>query len=414
MFEELRLALYWQRPSIVLAIHRSAWEQKKAVARLKEMLVKIDCTVVEIKVVQEHPSAAHQILNQPQSENSVYFVSGLDHGHEGSQAAYRALNLYRELFIENRIKTVFWLTGQEAANLALLAPDFWAFRHRVVEFGSARQKPLGIPWHNLAIWYAESEAEILQDEKILALEEALEKISTSPEGVAWRVQLLYELGYAYWNSGQVDKSFDGLAAGLDIVVRNSLADENLRFYNGCAILLLYHGHHAAAGKIFEELSQRHQGECIPRMNLGIALSAQGKNSKGISEGRKAIRLEPGDSRLQIRLGYLYISAGKLNDALTCFTKAIQLAPHKKSYRESLATCYCLLGWKEKALSEIETIYSTDEKSNILVDIYRQGILGNLDHASEMPRVELGNRETPQQRGLRDLNLRLILDLIQHP
>ena len=69
----------------------------------------------------------------------MFFISGIGRNNDaGRGVIYRALNFQRELLVENRIILVLWLGTPEAAELALQAPDFWAFRHRVVEFAPDR------------------------------------------------------------------------------------------------------------------------------------------------------------------------------------------------------------------------------------------------------------------------------------
>ena len=68
-------------------------------------------------------------------DNVVFFVEGLRWGSgQADVHAYQTLNNHREFFIENQIRVVFWLTEKEAIDLAHFAPDYWAFRHRVIEF----------------------------------------------------------------------------------------------------------------------------------------------------------------------------------------------------------------------------------------------------------------------------------------
>jgi tetratricopeptide (TPR) repeat protein len=42
--------------------------------------------------------------------------------------------MHREYLVEGNIKAIFWLTLNEGKQLARFSPDFWAFRHKVVEF----------------------------------------------------------------------------------------------------------------------------------------------------------------------------------------------------------------------------------------------------------------------------------------
>lgn len=409
LFEELHLSIQWQRPSILVVIHRSAWGQKKAAARLQNILARLDCAVVELHTSSEQASIAHQISTQANTNKTVYFIFNLDHGGDDEHIAYRALNMYREFFIDNKIKAVFWLTHKEAINLPLHAPDFWAFRHRVIEFEGRRSKSIPIPWHNLAIWYKVPGNEISSNEKIPLLEKAMEEMSLNPDTLSMRVQLMYEIGYAHWKSGRLEKSYDAVKRGLELLTGNTIPYEHLRFLNAMALFHIHEGHNNVADEILGDLSRRYNRESIPRLNLGISLCAQGKNYKGVSQGKKAIRLEPSNPEIWNGLGYLYISAGKLNDALTCFEHAIRLAPDEKRHHEAIATCYYLLGWTEKALSVFETLYYTDRQSNILVDIYRQRIMGGPEIASRMLHIEIANGTISQMSISENPNFYLILD-----
>jgi tetratricopeptide (TPR) repeat protein len=42
--------------------------------------------------------------------------------------------MHREYFVEANIRAIFWLSKYEAKQCSRFAPDFWAFRHKVVEF----------------------------------------------------------------------------------------------------------------------------------------------------------------------------------------------------------------------------------------------------------------------------------------
>jgi tetratricopeptide (TPR) repeat protein len=71
----------------------------------------------------------------PAREETVFFVSGLQWGGgRGYSNAYRALNLHREYLVETKIRSVFWITQAESKQMTRHAPDFWAFRHKVVDF----------------------------------------------------------------------------------------------------------------------------------------------------------------------------------------------------------------------------------------------------------------------------------------
>ncbi|MEW6405733.1 MAG: hypothetical protein AB1649_28410, partial [Chloroflexota bacterium] len=315
MFEELSLAFYWRRPSILIAVSRSVWEQKIAAARLQAMLEKSGCIVVQLKSSSEQPSIAHQIPDQIQHDKAVYFIRNLDYEDGGERRTYRALNMYRELFIERRIKSVFWLTPREFASLPFLAPDFWAFRHRLIEFGKSRPGPLRIPWHSLALWYGDESSRPNAGETIPSLEKALDELPVNAESHSLRVRLLYELGHANWLDGQAGSSLQILASGLDLMKKHPLPEERPRYLNARAILHIYEGQTAKALEVFRRLLKSYRDESILRLNFGISLCAAGKNFDGIRQARMAARKEPAHSKYWNRLGYLYIAAGRAEDAL---------------------------------------------------------------------------------------------------
>ena len=142
LMDELKLAFQWGRPSILVAVHREAGPgQEKAQARLKKEIEAAGRTVREIEVNRENPNVIQSILKSTPHANTVFFVSGVGRNAKTDRdEIYRALNFHREMLVDHRIILVLWLASTEAAELPLQAPDFWAFRHRVVEFAPDRKK----------------------------------------------------------------------------------------------------------------------------------------------------------------------------------------------------------------------------------------------------------------------------------
>jgi phosphoglycerate dehydrogenase-like enzyme len=137
--DEIKLAFQWQRPSILLAVHNSKPEQIKAQQALEKELIKSNKKVKLIKAAGMTPDVISVMCKTTGHEEIVFFVSGMGNA-EGliNSAVSNALNMHRELLVEQRIRVVFWLTKLEASSLPHHAPDFWAFRHRVVEFAGSR------------------------------------------------------------------------------------------------------------------------------------------------------------------------------------------------------------------------------------------------------------------------------------
>ena len=114
LLEEIQLAVSWGRPSILLAVHGSRSGQGRAQSALEEEVEKISQNVEHIKLKEtKAESIPGLILRFPVGGRKVYFFSHLDRKdkHKDGKDTYRALNLCRESFIENRIREKYPFTG---------------------------------------------------------------------------------------------------------------------------------------------------------------------------------------------------------------------------------------------------------------------------------------------------------------
>jgi len=135
LFEELDLAIKWQRPSILLGIYRSEFVCARAQWMLEQRLTRLGQHIYHVTINLDEFDIPMFLSRYPEREKTVFFVSSLKlSGKRAGYHAYRALNMRRELLVDYHIRVVFWLTETEAADLPAHAPDFWVFRHRVIEF----------------------------------------------------------------------------------------------------------------------------------------------------------------------------------------------------------------------------------------------------------------------------------------
>lgn len=135
VFDELSLGIQWERPSLILVVYRSEHIKNIVQAILAKSLGESGQVVIHYSVDKYHYDIPLELLDHPKHKQAVFFVSGLRWGGgRGYSNAYRALNMHREYLVEGNIKAIFWLTKNEGKQLARFSPDFWAFRHKVVEF----------------------------------------------------------------------------------------------------------------------------------------------------------------------------------------------------------------------------------------------------------------------------------------
>jgi hypothetical protein len=134
LLDELRLAFRWNRPSILLALYKATPVCSYAQSLLKKHLLTAHKQTRKVTVTEKRMDIPLWLAGRPNLRDTVFFVSGLSCNSQKKANAYLYLNTRRELLVENSIRVVFWLTLPEMKKLPNQAPDFWAFRHHVIDF----------------------------------------------------------------------------------------------------------------------------------------------------------------------------------------------------------------------------------------------------------------------------------------
>jgi tetratricopeptide (TPR) repeat protein len=135
MIDELSLAIQWNSACILLAVYRSEITRNELEQTIRLFFEQSKQSAQDLMVTKAEYDIPLMLRNYPLRESTIFFVHGLQWGGgRGYSNAYRALNLHREYLVEAKIRCVFWVTPSELTNLTRYAPDFWAFRHKVVNF----------------------------------------------------------------------------------------------------------------------------------------------------------------------------------------------------------------------------------------------------------------------------------------
>lgn len=414
LFEELKLAINWERPSLLFALIKSRPGQTRAAGALGVRLAGLGQKIVELQINEKSSNAAHQILQTKESGNkSIYFISNFEQDGKSGKDAYTALNLYRELFVEHRIRAVFWLTKNEEMNLPRYAPDFWAFRHRVVEFANTRQRddekpPIGILMWNIPS-FNDSPAEA--KEKIASLEKILRELPNTIESLSTRLELLYELGYLHWLLGYPEKAKGILTDGLQHAAHREVFHLKARLLDGLAIIYYEMEEYQKALEICASRIEDDPRDSRVLLNLAAVLCALGKNSEAVLKMRKAIQMEPSNARLWHSVGHVYLAMGKLTEASACFKKALEIAPAVASHYESLGMCLSRMNLRDEALEQINRARKFREDQT-LSNIFEEAVLNNTKATADAIKAALTTRKLTQMHLHLDPNLRIILDDIR--
>ena len=415
LLDELQLAIKWHRPSILLVVHKTKSGQIKAENALKTKLDKFSQKVICFQVNNNQSDIIRLILDTQNYGDVVFFITDISHGAgvDGNDA-YRSLNLYREILVEKQIRAVFWLTEKEASNLPRLAPDFWAFRHRLIEFASSRaSKNAPLP-SGILIWHDEDTLRGMDtlDNRVHFYEQLLANLPAEDGSLTMRIESLYKLGFCYWSMGENEKSKALLTFGLDLGYRLQDPNTDIKFLNGLAILNYEERNFDETLTIYKKALELNIRDSSLLINLGITYHALNQNRKAISIGRRAANIDSKNSRLWINLGYLYFFIKKFDDAIFSIEKAIEINPKAPDYRFTLAVFFYKTGQLDKSKQQIKIARNITKDYGLYQRVCEEAINGNKEDAEKLLDLAIEQKELTRTLVSRDPNINLILDLKQ--
>jgi tetratricopeptide (TPR) repeat protein len=416
LLEELLLAAKWERPSILLAVHKSKFGQDKAAAALEKRLGALGHPVVHITVDKDTSDVPHIIMKVPAPGQSIFFISNIDWGGgEDHRDAYRALNIYRELFVDNHLKVVLWLTLNEAARLARYAPDFWAFRHRVVEFTGQRiPHKISLPAGAL-LWDIQNSVDPFDtlEARIAVREELLARLPKNLEARSSRIDLLYNLGYLRWVQGDIGKARQELQSATDLAGQAPGGQAHSPSLNGLAILSYEAKDCERAADLLRQAVQASRDHPYLLMNQGITASALGRNQEAMLLAGKAVKMNSRDPRVWAARAYVYAATGKFDESITCLSKAIELAPRISVYHAALAICYDFVERPDETARHLESARKlARDQALLLLEIYEAALVTDPSRSIEMAQSAIRAGQLSALELRRDPNLALLLDPVQ--
>jgi tetratricopeptide (TPR) repeat protein len=390
---ELELAIRWGRPSILLAVYSSTYVANEAAWTLEAKLREAGQAVEWVGVTSEADADVPlRLADHPRRDKTVFFVSGLQWG---GKKALRTLNIRREYFADQRLRAVFWLTENEAVAIAREAPDFWAFRHRVVEFVEPPEPGQVVEVARELAWRGFEDRTLREDtEAKIALREAL--LADLPEGdetLAARAELLFTLGGLYWADRQYERAEESLRAALEGARRTANVRLETWCHNGLGVVYADLGHHEEAiaeyqraieldpqyafphnglGTVYEDLGHHEEAiaeyqraaeldpqRAYPHNNLGNIYRDLGRYEEAIAECQQAIKLDPQDAYPHNNLGNVYYDLGRYEEAIAKYQRAIELDPQHAYLHKNLGDGYRVLGRHDEAIAEYQRAIEFD-------------------------------------------------------
>ena len=216
---EIEFALRWEQSIIIFAIYRSSHVLDDAEKSLEAALALYKQGLKRIRLRNDLSNVIEPIEKTEETKN-IFSIADLSQGGGNDRAdAYRLLNLHREYFLEKKIRSVFWLTKDDAQKLSSIAPDFWAFRHRIIDFTKNRATPTRsattkrLSWVEWP-WYI---FEANTKEALKYRKELLANLSDKPETKLMRADLCGEIGGLYIRNQNYTDALKIIKEGLDSI-----------------------------------------------------------------------------------------------------------------------------------------------------------------------------------------------------
>jgi len=353
LLDELELAVKWDRPSILLAVYKSEFVRADLERILNARLSEIGAKVVHLQVNESQFDIPLVLKKQPDLEKTVFFISGLKWGGgRGGRNAFRALNIRREYLVDYKVRAMFWLTEEESIDLPFRAPDFWSFRHKVIEFIDippvAFSAPVTQPRPARELFKPPADL----DEKIASQETSLAQ-QTDSEAASERLALLLELGNLYWLKGKLDKAGESLSAASGLA--RTAGSSDLQFRTQIGLGVVYHDADLLGESVsaFQRAARTDPKSHVPWLYLSSIYSKSGNPRRSLSAAKKASWLNPRSAEAWFILGNLYVERERFGDAMAAYQKSLALEKKNARAWESLGDIHLHSGDVLAAASAFE-------------------------------------------------------------
>jgi tetratricopeptide (TPR) repeat protein len=364
LFEEIAFAVQWQRPSILLAFCDSETVRGTVELALEKRLAGIGQRLVAFIVDESHFDIPLLLSQHPDRERSVYSVTDLFRGGgKGGVNAYRALNIRREYFVDYAIRLILWLNKDESFELSRHSPDFWAFRHRVVEFPEMpdleRPAEAGSQPRTQRQAFGQSVKQLKQGILLAKQENNLSMLAKywGKLGRAYQdMDLFPQAIRAYWKA-----------------IRQT--PEDIDLWNGLGRTYLQQGRMEAARRVL----------------------------------KKAARIDPQEIQTWINLGNAYRIERRLSDAIIAYQRAILVESRNPLANSLLVACYRSLGKHDLAEKQKELVYPILEKETEYHRAVFESACGNMEKARELLSLAIEKKQVGIHEALNDPNLDFRLD-----
>jgi tetratricopeptide (TPR) repeat protein len=353
--KELELAVKWQRPCVLFVVYSSEYVRADVEAALENTLIDLGQKTVHLRIKNRETDDIIPFLKEfKDPAKAVFLIDGLRWGNGEETSVYSTLNLQKEFFIERQIRAIFWLTQNEIVELAHCAPDFWAYRHLVIEFVESPkaeqvlQQALESAWQGTGE-YADQDQYEDTDAKISLRESLLTDLPEGEEASSTRANLLLTLGVLNWRKGDFEKADEQLGHALKIADKLEDGWFEAECYNAIALVKTSTERIDEAIDAYKQAIRLAPDQIFAWNNLGNLCAKINRNDEAMIAFRKAVECNPRDPIAWNGLATIHFKIGYVDDAIAAYRKAIQYMPTFAQPWNGLGDVYASIGRTDEAL-----------------------------------------------------------------
>ncbi len=280
-----------------------------------------------------------------------------------------------------------------------------------MEFAPKRGKrnnpiPVGLfLWKDQIPWADQN----TQRNNLIDYQKILADIPNEESAITIRLETLLKLIHHCWLLDDLAKFSYYLNEASNLSENYTLPKLQAWILNAKAINLYEAGDKKNANLLFTQALEYDPDNIALMMNSSIASYALGKNGDAIAIGKKAVKVN-GNSPIPWRvLGYLYLSMGKMEDAIKSMKQALVIDPANIDTHYSLAVCYYKNSQLGNCADEILQTEKISSRQNVFQQAYASIMTGRINDAHIHIKQSLERGETTKQQILRDPNLQILLN-----
>lgn len=350
---ELELAVKWQRPCILLVVYSSEYVRADVEGALENCLIDLGQKSVHLSVRDRDPQDVVPFFQEfKDPAHAIFVIDGFRWGKGDEASVYSTISLQWEYFVERQIRAVLWLTQNEIVKLAHSAPEFWANRHRVIEFVESPKGEQVLRQALDSAWQGTGEyaAEIGDtDAKISLRESLLTELPKGEEAISIRGNLLLTLGVLNWRKGDFEAADDQLQEALKIATKTRDNWFEAECFNAVALIKSSTERTDEAIEAYKQAIQLAPDQIFVWNNLGNLCAKVGRNDEAIFAFRKALEGNPRDPIAWNGLANVHFKLNYVDDAIAAYRKAIQYTPSLAQPWCGLGDVYASIGRADEAL-----------------------------------------------------------------